>query len=121
MCEKLSRNMKLVAHGVSAHGSVPRADNPLVHLSAALVKLAAWRQPMRLNDVTRAYFSRLSTISPPDEAYPYTHLEDPAVEEKIRARNPQLDAFLRVTLSPTIGQGGRSPPASASKSGARAE
>lgn len=104
--EKLSRNMKLVAHGVSAHGSVPRADNPLVHLSAALVKLAAWRPPMRLNDVTRAYFSRLSTISPPDEAYLYTHLQDPAVEEKIRARDPQLDALLRVTISPTIVQGG---------------
>ncbi len=39
--EKLSRNMKLVAHGVSAHGSVPRADNPLLKLSAALLKLAA--------------------------------------------------------------------------------
>ena len=25
--EKLSRNMKLLARGVSAHGSVPRADN----------------------------------------------------------------------------------------------
>jgi acetylornithine deacetylase/succinyl-diaminopimelate desuccinylase-like protein len=104
--EKLSRNMKLVAHGISAHGSVPRADNPLVHLSAALVKLAAWRPPMRLNDVTRTYFSRLSTVSPPDEAYLYTHLEDPAVVEKIRVKSPQLDALLRATISPTIVQGG---------------
>jgi acetylornithine deacetylase/succinyl-diaminopimelate desuccinylase-like protein len=47
--EKLSRNMKLVAHGVSAHGSVPREDNPLLRLSAALLKLSAWRAPMRLN------------------------------------------------------------------------
>jgi acetylornithine deacetylase/succinyl-diaminopimelate desuccinylase-like protein len=104
--EKLSRNMKLVAHGVSAHGSVPRADNPLLHLSSALLKLAAWRPPMRLNEVTRAYFSRLATISPPDEAFLYTHLEDPAIVEKIRARNPHLDALLRVTITPTIVQGG---------------
>lgn len=104
--EKLSRNMKLVARGVSAHGSVPRADNPLLRLSAALLKLAAWRPPMRLNEITRAYFSRLATISPPDEAYLYTHLEDPAVVEKIRARSPGLDALLRATITPTIAQGG---------------
>jgi acetylornithine deacetylase/succinyl-diaminopimelate desuccinylase-like protein len=104
--EKLSRNMKLVAHGVSAHGSVPRADNPLLKLSAALLKLAAWRQPMRLNEVTRAYFSRLATISPPEEAYLYTHLDDPAAVEKIRAKSPHLDALFRVTISPTIEQGG---------------
>jgi acetylornithine deacetylase/succinyl-diaminopimelate desuccinylase-like protein len=104
--EKLSRNMKVVAHGVSAHGSVPRADNPLLRLSAALLKLAAWRAPMRLNEVTRAYFSRLATISPPDEAFLYTHLEDPAVVEKIRVRNPHLDALFRATITPTIVQGG---------------
>jgi len=104
--EKLSRNMKLVAHGVSAHGSVPRADNPILKLSAALLKLAAWRQPMRLNEVTRAYFSRLATISPPEEAYLYTHLDDPAAVEKIRAKSPHLDALFRVTISPTIEQGG---------------
>jgi acetylornithine deacetylase/succinyl-diaminopimelate desuccinylase-like protein len=104
--EKLSRNMKLVARGVSAHGSVPRADNPLLRLSAAVVKLNAWRPPMRLNDVTRAYFSRLATISPPNEAFLYTHLEDPGVTEKIRAMNPALDALLRLTITPTIVQGG---------------
>jgi acetylornithine deacetylase/succinyl-diaminopimelate desuccinylase-like protein len=98
--------MKLVARGVSAHGSVPRADNPLLRLSAALLKLAAWRPPMRLNEVTRGYFSRLATISPPDEAFLYTHLEDAAVVEKIRARSPGLDALLRATITPTIVQGG---------------
>jgi acetylornithine deacetylase/succinyl-diaminopimelate desuccinylase-like protein len=104
--EKLSRNMKLVAHGVSAHGSVPRADNPLLRLSAALLKLAAWPPPMRLNEVTRAYFSRLATVSPPEEAFLYTHLDDPAVVEKIRSRYPHLDALLRSTITPTIEQGG---------------
>jgi acetylornithine deacetylase/succinyl-diaminopimelate desuccinylase-like protein len=104
--EKLSRNMKLVAHGVSAHGSIPRPDNPLLRLSAALVKLGNWRQPMRLNEVTREYFSRLAAISPPEEASLYAHLEDPAVTDKLRARSPNLDALLRVTISPTIVQGG---------------
>ncbi len=104
--EKLSRNMKVAARGVSAHGSVPREDNPLLRLSAALTKLAAWRQPMRLNEVTREYFSRLASVSRPEEAYLYTHLAEPGVQEKIRAKNPELDALLRVTITPTIVQGG---------------
>jgi len=104
--EKLSRNMKLVARGVSAHGSIPRADNPLLRLSAALTRLANWRQPMRLNEVTRAYFSRLAAISPPEEASLYSHLEDPGVTEKLRERSPALDALLRVTITPTIVRGG---------------
>ncbi|MCC6859996.1 MAG: M20/M25/M40 family metallo-hydrolase [Bryobacterales bacterium] len=104
--EKLSRNMKLVARGVSAHGSVPRADNPLLRLSSALVRLAAWRPPVRLNEVTRAYFSRLAAVSPPEEAYLYTHLDDPEAVEKLRARSPHLDALLRATITPTIMQGG---------------
>ncbi len=61
---------------------------------------------MRLNEVTRAYFSRLATISPPEEAYLYTHLDDPAAVEKIRAKSPHLDALFRVTITPTIEQGG---------------
>jgi acetylornithine deacetylase/succinyl-diaminopimelate desuccinylase-like protein len=104
--EKLSRNMRLVAHGTSAHGSVPRADNPIVHLSAAVVKLAAWRAPILLNEVTRAYFARLATISPPDQAALYTHLDDPETLEKIQAQSPHLGALLRATISPTIIQGG---------------
>jgi acetylornithine deacetylase/succinyl-diaminopimelate desuccinylase-like protein len=36
----------------------------------------------------------------------YTHLEDPAAAEKLRATNPALDALLRVTIVPTILHGG---------------
>jgi hypothetical protein len=107
----------VVAHGVSAHGSVPRADNPLLRLSAALLKLAAWPAPMRLNEVTRAYFSRLATISPPEEAFLYTHLEDPAVVEKIRSRDPRLPrcqgrhplGTCRVRRGLLLGDGGSRP------------
>jgi acetylornithine deacetylase/succinyl-diaminopimelate desuccinylase-like protein len=41
-----------------------------------------------------------------EEAFLYTHLEDPAVVEKIRSRDPRLDALLRTTIVPTIEQGG---------------
>src|SRR5882762_1123109 len=37
--EKVPRRARLVATGTSGHGSVPRIDNPVVHLGAALGKI----------------------------------------------------------------------------------
>src|SRR6202030_487595 len=66
--EKLPARVRLVATGTAGHGSVPRLDNALVHLSAAVEKVGRWETPMRLNETTRTYFERLATISPPDKA-----------------------------------------------------
>src|SRR5262249_1921994 len=40
--EKVPRRARLVATGTSGHGSVPRVDNPLIHLGMAIAKLGAW-------------------------------------------------------------------------------
>ena len=69
--EKVPRRARLVATGTSGHGSVPRIDNPVVHLGAALGKIGTWETPMHLNETTRTYFERLATISPPDKAARY--------------------------------------------------
>ena len=66
--EKVPRTVHLVAHGSAGHGSQPTQNNAVIRLAAAVAKVGAWQPPMRLNDVTRAYFERLATISPPDEA-----------------------------------------------------
>src|SRR5437667_4493891 len=44
--EKVPRRARLIATGTSGHGSVPRIDNPVVHLGAALGKIATWDSPM---------------------------------------------------------------------------
>src|SRR4029453_14478641 len=66
--------------------------------------------PMRLNETTRAFFSRLAKISPADEAYLYSNLEDTSksetVQEKIRASNPMYNSMLRTSIVPTIIKGG---------------
>ena len=64
--EKVPRGMTVTAHGSSGHGSIPRPDNPVVHLSAAIAKLGTWQTPMRLNDTTRAYFQKRSQIAEPE-------------------------------------------------------
>jgi acetylornithine deacetylase/succinyl-diaminopimelate desuccinylase-like protein len=108
--EKVPRGFKLVAKGTSGHGSVPRLDNAITHLAAAVAKVGNWQAPMRLNETTRAFFSRLAKISPPDEAYLYSHLEDPAnsgvIQEKIRAGNATYNSMLRTSIVPTIIKGG---------------
>jgi len=51
--------------------------NAITHLTAAVAKLGTFQMPMRLNETTRAFFRPLAAISAPEEAYLYTHLEDP--------------------------------------------
>jgi acetylornithine deacetylase/succinyl-diaminopimelate desuccinylase-like protein len=104
--EKVPRGLRLVAHGSSGHGSMPRLDNAITHLGAAVGKVGSWQPPMRLNETTRVFFERLAKISPPDEARLYTHLNDPAVQEKLRATNIFLNSVLRTSIVPTIVTGG---------------
>jgi len=104
--EKVPRGLELVAKGSSGHGSMPRMDNAVTHLAAAVAKVGNWQAPMRLNETTKAYFAKLATISSPDEAKMYTHLDDPAVQEKLRAENIFYNSMLRTSIVPTIIQGG---------------
>lgn len=109
--EKVPRRLYLSAKGQSGHGSRPRPDNAIVHLAAAVAKIAGeWQPPMRLNDVTREYFQRLARISAPGDAWLYTHLEDPVVgaqaQEIVRRTHLLQNAMLRTSISPTVIKGG---------------
>ncbi len=104
--EKVSRGLRLVAHGTSGHGSVPRPDNAITHLAAAVGKAGAYQVPMRLNDTTRMFFKRLAAISPPEEASLFTRLADPAVQETLRMKYIQYNSMLRTSISPTIFKAG---------------
>jgi len=104
--EKVSRGIRLVAKGTSGHGSMPRLDNAITHLAAAVAKVGNYQMPMRLNETTRTFFQRLAKISPAEEARLYTHLDDPSVQEKIRATNIGYNSMLRTSIVPTIIKGG---------------
>lgn len=108
--EKTPRATKLIAHGTAGHGSRPRRDNAVLHLAAAVARFQTWQPPMRLNDTTRAYFERLATISPRDEAYRYNHITDPVHTDEIQRYFAESDpgnySVLRTSIVPTIIQGG---------------
>jgi acetylornithine deacetylase/succinyl-diaminopimelate desuccinylase-like protein len=104
--EKVPRTTRLIAHGTAGHGSRPRPDNAVVHLSAAVARIGVWEPPMRLNDTTRAYFERLATISAPAEAARYNHVADPKHTVEIQRYFAQNElghaSMLRTSIAPTI-------------------
>jgi acetylornithine deacetylase/succinyl-diaminopimelate desuccinylase-like protein len=108
--EKVPRPARLVAKGTAGHGSRPRPDNAITHLAAAVARVGTFQMPMRLNETTRQFFQGLASVSPPDEAYLFTHLDDArasaSVQETIRTKHFSYNAMLRTTISPTIINGG---------------
>jgi acetylornithine deacetylase/succinyl-diaminopimelate desuccinylase-like protein len=108
--EKIPRAIELTATGVAGHGSVPLESNPIVRLSAAVAKVAAWEPPIRLNETTATYFRRLAQISPPEQAARYAAVLDPArareIDRYFRVNEPRHAALLHTTASPTVVDGG---------------
>lgn len=104
--EKVPRRARLIARGTSGHGSVPRLDNALVHLSEAVAKVGRWETPMRLNETTRTYFEKLAAISPPEVAARYNGLLDrqrsAAAQRYLAEKEPSRYSMLRTSVVPTI-------------------
>ena len=108
--EKVPRAIFLTAKGTSGHGSRPRKDNPIVHLAAAIAKIGQWQPPMRMNETTRSFFSKLADLSAPEEAQIYRNLEHPELGPKMQDKLWQVNAgynsMLRTSLSPNVIKGG---------------
>jgi acetylornithine deacetylase/succinyl-diaminopimelate desuccinylase-like protein len=108
--EKVPRRARLVATGSSGHGSVPRIDNAVVHLGAAIGKVGTWETPMHLNETTRAYLEKLASISPADKAARYRALLDPQRGQQLQRyfseNEPTIYSMLRTSVVPTILKGG---------------
>jgi len=111
--EKLPARVRLVATGTSGHGSVPRLDNSLVHLAAAVQKAGTWETPMRLNETTRTYFEKLASMSPPEKAARYNALLNPATAQAaqryLAENEPGRYSMLRTSVVPTMLKAGVGP------------
>jgi acetylornithine deacetylase/succinyl-diaminopimelate desuccinylase-like protein len=110
--EKVPRGIELVAHGTAGHGSVPLASNAIVHLATAVARLGVWRPEIRLNETTRAYFTRLAELVAPDVARHYRDVlsDDPetrrAADDWLFDHQPLHSSMLRTSVSPNIFTGG---------------
>ena len=105
--EKIPTRVVLTGKGTAGHGSLPRPDNPVVHLARAITRLADASQPVQLNTTTRRYLSEIAKLPDYQWLQPMlAKLENPATAlaaaDQIAARDPELNAMLRTSVSPTM-------------------
>ena len=127
--DPLSRNGKVYARNVQAsekvymdlglgvvnkggHSSLPVKDNAIYHLAAALVKIQSLEFPMRLNDVTRAYFERGAAAEPAAiqaDMRAVASRGDTAAARRLSAGSAFFNAQLRTTCVATMAEAGHAP------------
>jgi acetylornithine deacetylase/succinyl-diaminopimelate desuccinylase-like protein len=107
--EKLSVHFQLEVRDPGGHSSLPRPDNPIYHLSAALSRLSAFEFPVELNEVTRVFFTRMAAIEGgalgEDMKAAAATPPDPAAIKRLSA-SPYYNALLRMTCVATRLEGG---------------
>lgn len=60
--EKKFANFQLETTNPGGHSSVPRPDNAIYSLTRAVSRVGEYHFPVRLNEITRAYFTRQAAI-----------------------------------------------------------
>jgi acetylornithine deacetylase/succinyl-diaminopimelate desuccinylase-like protein len=111
--EKVYQDFALDAADVGGHSSRPNKNNPIVRLSAALVRLGAHNFAIALNQATRGYFeAQAKLVSPEIAADMQAVLKNPpdeAAAERLWAVNPGWNGSLRTTCIVTEISGGHAP------------
>ena len=102
--EKVYADFELTAHNKGGHSSEPAADNAIYELAGALRRLAAYRFPFELNEVTRAYYTRMAATASGARAADLKVIlavpPDPAAAERLAA-NPIDNSLTRTTCVAT--------------------
>jgi acetylornithine deacetylase/succinyl-diaminopimelate desuccinylase-like protein len=108
--EKVAYNVTVTATGSSGHGSLPKPDNAVVHLAAAIEKLGTFQVPAQPSTVTLRYFEQLAKIEDDDVAKWMRALEQPEradlAAKHLSEESPMWNSMLRDTIAPTMLQAG---------------
>jgi acetylornithine deacetylase/succinyl-diaminopimelate desuccinylase-like protein len=107
--EKVPVNFTIAATNRGGHSSVPRPDNAIYRLAHALEALEAYRFPVRLNEVSRAFFERSAALETPAVgAAMRAVVANPAdsAAAAVLSAEPRYNAMLRTTCVATRLLGG---------------
>jgi acetylornithine deacetylase/succinyl-diaminopimelate desuccinylase-like protein len=89
--EKLYGDFVLTATNPGGHSSLPRPENAIYQLSAALTKIAQYQFPFELNNITRAYYESIAKVATGERA----------ADIKGALKNPpDLEAVARLSKDP---------------------
>ena len=107
--EKVYVSFRFEATNAGGHSSLPVKDNAVYHLAAGLTRVGAYDFPVKLNDVTRAYFMRMSKLESGQAAADMLGVTstppDPTAIERL-SHSPFYNAELRTTCVATRLEGG---------------
>jgi acetylornithine deacetylase/succinyl-diaminopimelate desuccinylase-like protein len=97
---------RIVALGKTSHGSVPIGDqNPVPRLARAIARVAAWQTPLHLTPAVERFFQAMARDETGEGQRwlrdPRTALKSPAGRAWL-LREPERNALLRNTISPTV-------------------
>jgi acetylornithine deacetylase/succinyl-diaminopimelate desuccinylase-like protein len=106
--EKYVINVRFEVHNKGGHSSLPVPDNAIYHLSDALDKLSKFAFPLKLNDVTKAYFTAMAKIETGTNKDDLAKVAagDHSAMERLAAKSAQFNATLRTTCVATQLEGG---------------
>lgn len=109
--EKVYASFTLTVKNAGGHSSLPTKDNAIYRLSAGLQRLAAFEFPVRLTDITRAYFDRMAAsasagTNAADMRAVAKDPPNPAAAARLSAKSPFYNALLRTTCVATQLQAG---------------
>ena len=108
--EKLAYNVKVIARGTTGHAAIPRKDNAVVHLAAAIAKIGEYSAPARPTAIVRRYFEKIASVQDAFTAKWVRALDTPDRAEHaakvLSDINPPWNAILRDTITPTTLEAG---------------
>ncbi|MCU0620866.1 MAG: M20/M25/M40 family metallo-hydrolase [Gemmatimonadales bacterium] len=110
--EKIYQSFALELRDRGGHSSVPRADNPIYRLAAALRHVQALEFPARLNETTREFFKRMGPLEGGEMGAAMSALARAPGDARALAtveRDDSYRALLRTTCVATMVEAGHAP------------
>ena len=110
--EKKFLNFRFEVTNPGGHSSVPRPDNAITQLAVALTRINPTIMPVRLNEVTRAYFTRLAGVIEPETPRLAAAMRaivanpDDAAAAATLSADPRYNSQLRTSCVSTMLEGG---------------
>jgi acetylornithine deacetylase/succinyl-diaminopimelate desuccinylase-like protein len=108
LSEKYVVNYRFEVRNKGGHSSLPVPDNAIYHLARALDRISAFGFPLKVNEVTRAYFGAMANIEKAPVSGDLAKIAqgDTAAMGRVAAASTGWNATLRTTCVATQLEGG---------------
>ncbi len=119
--EKVYQDFRIEATNPGGHSSLPRPDNAINDLAAALVRIGQYEFPVQFTDTTRGYFTAMAAQLGGETGAAMTRLlanPQDAAANAIVSRSPVFHSMLRTTCVATRLDGGHANNALPQRAGA---